>query len=1076
VRYPGMIVALVLGLLWAGAAGPAFAQETGAIVVTVKAKQSGAGLGGAQVTLTGTRQGGVTDPNGRYLLAQVPAGNHEVRVSYLGYAEMRRTNVEVRPGQTVTLDFELEEAVLSLQEIVVTGVTDPTAGVKLPFTVARVGSEQLQVASTGSPLEMLAGKVAGAYIQRTSGKPGADVDIQLRSPTAFETSGRPLFVVDGVVVATENMDSPLSDIDPNEIEHIEIIKGAAAASLYGSRAAGGVISVTTNRGQNLDRGTTRITSRMEIGRNFIAREIPVTNAHMLRMDSLQTTLVNAAGVPIGWNQRIVDPATRRMFIYDYPGQQYDNIKALYNPGQYLTNNVSFSQSADNTTLMLTLSRRDDQGALEGNRGRQQYNGRMSVDHRLADKLSVSIVGQHSKVWDDSESGNPYTSILTYPTYVDLRKKDANGNFLMVPDSSVEVENPLWRQTSRDNWDYRVRTMASLNTRYTLARWATLDAQLSYDRADSKSQIYVPKGVPTSATTDAPSLGRLQLWHQENNAMNGSLGATFRRQFADLNARLTTRGTFEKEWREGFAIDGRDFIVKDTRDLSGTREAYDWYSNTVDIRANGVLADLGLDYADRYIGSLLIRHDGSSLFGPLNKWHTYKRASAKWRISQESFFHIPAINELAIRYAMGEAGGRPGFAHQYEAWNLSRSAGLTRENAGNPQLRPSFTREQEIGLDFIGFRNKIQLELVYAHQVSRDQIIIVPATVATGYSSLRANAGELVGNTLEATLRWNAIRNRNTRLSFNAVGDNTNTTLTKWERSCFWGSNTAREHEYTCAGQKMGQFWIFTFLKDTQELPSWLQGRADEFDVNDHGYLVWVGKNPETGQSYTWKDGLKLSSPTECPADAVGGCGWGSYITEGGYTYRWGEPFLMRDEEGILIRQNHGSSLPDLNFGFGSQLTHKRFSASAQFRGQIGGKIYNRARNYAYATLRHGDIDMRNVPDELKKTQDYFNRALGQSDSCNAMNCGSYYDEFLEDATHLKMSELRVAYRFNREALRRVFGSVAPSDLNVGLNTTELFTLHNYRGIDPSRGRPLSRQEIVNYPHLRTLRLTFDLTF
>jgi hypothetical protein len=497
---------------------------------------------------------------------------------------------------------------------------------------------------------------------------------------------------------------------------------------------------------------------------------------------------------------------------------------------------------------------------------------------------------------------------------------------------------------------------------------------------------------------------------------------------------------------------------------------------VDIRSNGMLADLGLDFKDRYIASLLIRRDGSSLFGPQNKWHTYKRASGKWRISEESFFNVGFVNELGIRYAMGEAGGRPGFAHQYEQWNLSRTAGLTRETAGNPQLKPSFTREQEVGIDFIGFRNKFQVELVYANQVSRDQIIIVPATVATGYSSLRANAGELVGNTLEATVQWNAIRQRDLSLSISGVADKTQTTLTKWERSCFWGSNTSREHEYTCAGQKMGQFWIHQFLTSRDQLPSWLAGRADEFDVNDHGYLVWVGKDPVTGVPYTWKDGLKVSTAAECPAGTAGGCGWGSTFTSNTFTYHWGRPFLARDEEGNLTRENLGSSLPDVNFGFNTSFRYKRMSAFAGFRGQIGGKVYNRARQYGYATLRHGDLDMRNVPEELRKTQDYYNVALGNSDSCNSMSCGTFVSEFLEDGTHLKLSELRVSYRFGQDQMRRVLGAAAPSSMNVGVNATQLFTLTGYSGTDPARGSPLSRQEIVTYPHLRQLRMTVDLTF
>ncbi|MGH7467181.1 MAG: SusC/RagA family TonB-linked outer membrane protein [Longimicrobiales bacterium] len=1067
------------------------AQATGSVTGTVTNRQSGQPLVGAQINLTNTRHGGLTDQAGRFNILNVPAGTYTVVVTFLGFTEGRHANIAVRAGQPSSLTFQLQETVLSLQQLVVTGVTDPTSGLKLPFTVAKVNAEQLQVAPSGSALEMIAGKVAGAYVVRNSGKPGSDAEIQLRSATAFETSSRPLFVIDGVVVATDNMGrenqtgslgmftaSPLADIDPSEIESIEIIKGAAAASLYGSRAAGGVISITTNRGKNLARGTTRITSRVEFGQNFLLGSLPVTTSHHYLVNAAGTSLMNTAGRDTSWSGRTVDPTHRRIADISYPGRIFDNFDAVYNPGNYLSNTLSFSQAGENTTVLVSAARRDDAGALNGNDGRQQYSGRISIDHRMGDKLSLSFVGSHARTRDDGESGNPFTSILTYPAFVDLTQKDAQGRYLMLPDPSVEIENPIWRQTSRDNFTTRASTLASLNTRYSLNRSVTLDAQLSYDRADNWAQVYIPKGTPTSVTSDLPSNGELEYEQQQNDAINGSLGGTLARQFGLLNARLTTRGTFEKELRETFSVRGRDFLVKDTRDLSATRETSSWASSTTDIRANGVLADIGLDYNDRYITSFLVRRDGSSLFGADQKWHTYKRASAKYRLSEEEWFNVPFVDELGIRYAMGEAGGRPCYTCQYEQWNPDRDAGLTRETAGNPQLRPSFTREQEVGIDLIAFNNKLQLELVYAHQVSRDQIIIVPATVATGFSSLRANAGELKGRTLEATVTFNAIRTNNFSWSINAFGDNTNTTLTKWGRSCFFGSNTNREHEYTCAGQRMGDFWIFDFLRSKSDLPWWLQSRADEFDINDDGYVVWVGKDPATGQSNTWRQGLSLQNG-QCANAQTGTntCGWGSTTAANSFTYRWGEPFLARDSAGILERHNLGSSLPDLNFGLGTNMTYKQFSAYAQFRGRLGGKIYNRARNWTYNNLRHGDLDQRGKPDELKKTIDYYQRALAQNDNCNSSTqCTSFYSEFLEDATHLKLSELRVGYRFDRAQLRRIMGSVAPAALTLGIAGTELFTLTGYSGFDPEAGSPLSAQEAITYPHLRSLRMTVDITF
>jgi hypothetical protein len=758
----------------------------------------------------------------------------------------------------------------------------------------------------------------------------------------------------------------------------------------------------------------------------------------------------------------------------YPGRIYDNLSSVYQPDQYLNQSVTVAQNTDNTQFLVGLTALKQRGALENNDGFWRNTGRVSLDHRMG-QLSLSFSGSHTRQWQDGISGNPYTSVLNYPVFVDLKKKDENGNYLQQPDSSVEIENPIWRQATRDNYTKRARTMGSLQARWAPLTWLTVDAQLSYDRIDNKDQTYVPKGVPLDLLGEQPAEGELYLEHQENDAANGALGATVMRQFGELNVRLTGRGTFEKEWSEWFYSDGLAFLVTGVRDLSAATNLYDMASGVTDVRANGYLADLAIDYKDRYIGSFLFRRDGSSLFGPLERWHNYRRASAAYIISREEWFHLPGINELKLRAAYGEAGGRPGFSSQYETWNMSRTTGLSKNTAGNPSLKPSFTQEYDLGVDVIAFNNRLQLELVYAKQTTSDNIITLPATVISGYNSFYANAAKMEGRTYEATLTAFPIRTRNVTWSIGAVADNSVTRLTEWERSCFYGSNAGREHEFTCAGQRAGDFWVQRTLRRPDELPSWLTSRADEFTVNDDGFLVWVGKNA-AGVANSWKDGIAIANKPEfCAGSAAlssvtGGCGWGSSFNAGGFTYRWGEPFRGWDETlNQVKRVRVGNSLPDLGFGFNTNFRYKGLSAYVLFRGQIGGIVYNDAKQYMYNQLRHGDLDMRNEPDEEKKTIDYFQRGLANGYS-------GYIDYFAEDGTHLKLGEARLSYRLEQAQLRRLLGTWAPYQLTAGINGRNLFTLTNYSGLDPERGSPLSRVEGIGYPHLRTLTLTLEIVY
>jgi TonB-dependent SusC/RagA subfamily outer membrane receptor len=525
------------------------------MVVTVMDRQAGTPLEGAQVNILqggASVQGGLTNAQGRALFAVLPVGTYDLTVTYLGYGEVQRVGIEIQAGQPTAVNIDAETSVLTLDELVVTGMVDPTSGIKVPFTVAKIGTEQLQVAASGSaPLSALAGKVAGLNVQVASGRPGETAEILLRSATSFEGSNQPLIVVDGVIMSTSmtNGDA-LSDIESMDIVDFEVIKGAAAASLYGSRAAAGVIAITTARGRSAGVGQTRVTFRSEFGKDFIAGEIPLTNSHPYLMNEAGTSLVNSEGRDTTWGgrtTRVVEDygGNARMMDQPYPGKIYDNVSGVYKPDQYLSSNVTLAQNSENTQFLIGLTRLDQNGALENNDGFWRNTGRVSIDHRMG-KLSVSFTGSHSRQWQDGISGNPYTSLLTYPAYVDLTKKDADGKYLQQPDETVEIENPIWRQASRDNFSERARTLGSMNARFAPFNWLTIDAQVSYDLSDDHNQTYVPKGVPLDLTGDNPASGSLYLEHETTQGANGSLGATFMRQFGELNVRFTSRGSFERE--------------------------------------------------------------------------------------------------------------------------------------------------------------------------------------------------------------------------------------------------------------------------------------------------------------------------------------------------------------------------------------------------------------------------------------------------------------------------------------------------------------------------------------------------
>jgi TonB-linked SusC/RagA family outer membrane protein len=1041
---------LTFGLLAAVPVSSA-AQQGGSVTGVITNKQTDQPISGAQVFLQNTRYGALTDQAGRFAILNVPTGTYNATAQFIGFAEARQANVVVRAGAATQVSFALEPTVLPLQELVVTGTTDPMSGLKMPVTVAKLTKEQLQVPATNGALAMIQGKIAGASVIRSSGAPGEAATIMFRSPTASELSNEPLIVIDGVVIARSMWTgNPTMDIESMDIESIEVIKGAAAASLYGSRAAAGVISITTARGKDTPKGTTRITTRTELGQSYLGRSMPLNQHHHYRLNAAGTSLVNTAGRDTTWAGRTAK--VLRIADETFPGRIYDNVKSVYQPNAFMSNNVTLTQNADNTTFLISLNRWDENGVLVNNDGYYRNTGRFSLDHRIGDKLSFSFVGQHARTWRDEYTGDPFEDALVYPTFVNLAQKDADGNYLQAPDSTVTIENPLWRQATRDHWEKRARTIGSSNARYSPIRWLTFDLQLSYDRSDLEYQEYVPKGVPQSVTADQPTDGSLYKDLQGTTAYNGSFGAAVTRQFGDLNARFTARGTIEREEMENTWVTGIDFLVQGVRDLDAV-SAYDpdgSGSQTFDVRANGYLADLGLDYKDRYIVDALIRRDGSSVFGPSNKWHNYYRVAAAYRISQEPWFKLPGVDEMKFKMSEGTAGGRPGFSHQYERWSVSPTTGLLRESAGNSDLRPSHTREREFGMDMILLNNRLSLELAYATQKSSDQIIGLPHGTFTGWNQVRGNGGENEGHTYEATVQARLINRRNLSFSMSAVADRSRNKITQWDRACFWGSNAGRDHEYQCPGASYGDFWIYSFVESPDQLPKGVRARASEFQVNDEGYLVWVGPGN------TWQEGISkgLWATPAFTVDAI--------------TYRWGEPIVRLDEDNLPLHTYQGTSLPDLNFGFTSNLRYKQFSLYTEWRGQLGGKVYNTARQDLYGSLRHGDFDQTGKPDGLKKSIDYYQRAL--------YNGFSYTDRFLEDGTHLRLGAMTARYRFNNSQLSKVLRGVAPTDLSIGITGRNLLLFTGFTGFDPEAGSTLSRESDLNYPHLRSLTATIEITF
>ena len=323
--------------------------QNGSVTGRVTDKNTGEELTGANVFIREISRGAVTDLDGKYTISQVPAGRYTLVVTYIGYRESRAL-VEVGTG-SLQADFQLDADLLGLEEVVVTGVSDATSQRKLAFTVGRVSSSDLDNAPATSAAGALQGKVAGVKVISASGAPGSAPTIRLRGSTSLTGSQQPLIIVDGIV-----LDGTLADINSEDIEAIEVIKGASAASLYGSRAANGVVQIITKRGQYLSEGQTQVTVRNEYGVSSVSKFLDMSMSHPYQVDANGDYVLDGTGSRILETDRIADNP--------YKGGR-DLQKELFKSGSFMTNFISLQRNTGTGNYAVSVTNNQSEGILFG---------------------------------------------------------------------------------------------------------------------------------------------------------------------------------------------------------------------------------------------------------------------------------------------------------------------------------------------------------------------------------------------------------------------------------------------------------------------------------------------------------------------------------------------------------------------------------------------------------------------------------------------------------------------------------------------------------------------------------------
>ncbi|MDG1398165.1 MAG: SusC/RagA family TonB-linked outer membrane protein [Polaribacter sp.] len=962
-------------------------------------------LPGVSVVVKGTNAGVETDLDGKY---SIEASEGDVLVfRYLGYSLIEKTI-----GSANIINVTMKQEANLLDEIVISGVAGATSRKKLSVTVAKVGAEDIQEVVATSAASALQGKVSGVSVGNL-GQPGQGANIILRGSTNFYGSQEPLVILDGVFV-----ESGLQDINVDDIQSMEVIKGASASSLYGSRAGNGVIVITTKKGKL---GKTEVTFRNEIGFTKLTNFATTNQSHPYQLasdfESLQGQYTSFEGITYPddfqsvWAASGHPTATAGARIFtenqyaDQPYGVYNDFQdIIFREGLTKTTYASVSNGSEQANIFFSFEDFDYEGVFANTEGYARNSYRLNADFQITDWLKVSSSNLFVNLNDNTPGGTDdlYRIIMRLSPDANLTADNPDGQpFYYKPDPwESENNNPLYQIYAADRRSKQQRILGSYNFNIKFASWLNLNLEYSFE---SDNFRYTSNNKYDTYTTDGSDIGfgyskgSLLKFSSNNLAQKAQATLNFSKEFGEFDVNAKVSYLNEDIAYENFQASGTDYLYPNlpTLDNFDTGQVVA-SSDSSQVTAQNFFAIAGLIYKDRYIFDGLYRKDGSSLFGENNRWNDYYRVSAAYRISED--IDVEWLDELKINFALGTAGQRPGFNWQYEQVGISNGVLSTNRIAGNPDLKPSETQEMEFGLNFAILNNRITFEGAYSKQNTTDQFMLVNlfAPANAGKNRQWKNVGDLESETIEAAINASIIRSEdfNWNLGVNfATTSNSITKLNAPEQQV-GPSNLFLLRE----GVEFGSMYGRAFVRDLETMSNQLPAGSDisEYAVNSDGIVV-----------------LKNTIGTIYEA-----------------------PFVKVDEEGVATYEKIGDQNADFRVGINSTFSYKNFDLYMLWDWKQGGDVYNVNRQWLTISNRSDLVDQAGKPDNEKKTTIYY----GNLYDTNLNN-----EFWVEDGTFLKLREASLSYNLPKSALDKIgFFTNAKISL-IGRN---LFTFTNYKGWDP----------------------------
>lgn len=1067
----------------AGSAGLSMSSVTQDRVVDGQViSTDGSPLSGVSVAIEGMGGGTVTDATGRYRLS-IPAGAQRLVFTSIGYDR----HVE-QVGTRTSIDVTMTPSSLQMDEIVVDALGFERKADALGYSTSQIGGAQVSASMEGSVINSMAGKASGVRIGRTSGEPGAGSHIQIRGASTIG-GVQPLIVLDGIPVDNSssgnssegvNQQSRLNDINPDDIESMDILKGAAAAALWGSRASNGVIVITTKKGRANERLNIAFKSSYSYDQILeihpLQTQFGQGNNGMFNQNAQHAwgdliadrfggsdIIDNTGAFFRAKNGNVYYPIVekRNQTIYNH-----SNFDQIFQNGYFLDNSLSLSGGDNKGTYFVSFSDFKQEGIIQNNSDYRRTTFRVNASRNFGEKITLSTntaytLSNSNRIRKGNSSSGLYLGMLRTPP--DFNIIDHEGEYYSGSGATPErnrqrtyrnalgvnanpgFNTPLWTIHNQENFSRVNRFITSFQFLARPTEWMDLMLRSGIDTYTDERNAY----FATGSVGQLQSLGRYDEGKEIDYEFNTDAIAIVRPElFQGLNSELLVGFNFNQRSFEDIYGIITGFIDPDSplRNFVNGRAGSYGLENSRTLRRNAALyASADLNYENYLYLMLTGRFESASTFGELSKnSFFFPSATAAWQFHRN--LDLPeAITFGKLRASLAMVGVEPAMYRTISQYSnvtysdpnggsldgsrFGNGAFVPANRVGNPYLRPEIKTEFETGLDMRFLRDRLRTSFTYYDNITRDVLFDVPIPSSSGYTNMQANAGEIKNRGVEVDLSYDVLRNND---------------LT-WTVGLLWDQNRN----------------IVSRLPDAESLNldglSGISGRAVE------GYQLGV----------LWGRRWLRDDQNSLVLDAHG--------------------FPQMDEaQGVIGDPNpawRGSALTTLRYkGFSMDLVIETMQGGNIFAGTWASLLqYGMAPETAHISVAPTDIMNWNGQVITEGTEfrgnlaDFGAGVVALDEAWYRTGSGGYSgasEQFIQDASWTRIQQATLSYQLNSEAFRR---ATRLQGVELSLTGRNLWVWSKeFKGNDPNSNltgiSTVRGIDYFNNPATRSYVLTLKLTY